>query len=326
MDGTGTMDEGAAAKLTAAEYNARILSLEDYPLCPWRGHPRVDGIVWPYNEKAPDPSELGCAIETQKLHGSWHNIPTSSGVNKWDLNDCAESAILQRWGGGRRYRASIRWGGNTLPGSMVYFELEQNQTPPRPVPQLPRELDTALATRGETGLALPETNASMARAPSEPLPEGEENFQSLARLLAVQHQNPGMAFLSMALEGLAPESRITVAGLIYVIQEQKATLTATQQFTLEVVRSLTTGRNAPPDVTAIWRDLASEAKAKAEALEARVASLRENQSGGPPPQPFAQKLIEKAVEVGLPAVIRQLPPDVLSQAVQGAAQAAGGVK
>ena len=322
----GTTDESLAAKVAAAEYNARILSLEEYPLCPWRGHPRVDGIVWPYNEKAPDPSELGCAIETERLGGSWHNIPTSAGVNKWGLEDCGESAILQRFGGGRRYRVSIRWSGNTLPGSMVYHNLGENQTPPRPVPGLQRELDTALATRGETGLAPPELNPSMARAPSEPLPEGEESFQSLARLLAMQHNNPGMAFLSMALEGLAPESRITVAGLIYVIQEQKATLTATQQFTLEVVRSLTTGRNAPPDVTAIWREMASEEKARAQALAAKVETLKENQNGGPPPQPFAQKLIEKAVEVGLPAVIRQLPPDVLSQAVQGAAQAAGGVK
>lgn len=77
-DETNEVADAHAAAVASAEYAARVLSLEEYPTCPWRGNGKVDGILWPYNERAPDPSELGCAIEVQKHLGSWHNIPTAS--------------------------------------------------------------------------------------------------------------------------------------------------------------------------------------------------------------------------------------------------------
>ncbi len=314
-------DEDVAGRVAAAEYAARVLSLEDYPTCPWRGNPKVDGIVWPYNDKAPDPSELGCAIEVYRHGGSWHNIPTSAGVNKWGLDECSESAILMRWGGGRRYRASIRWSGSTLPGSMVYHNLDENQTPPRAIPGLPRELDTALAGRPETGMAsLPE---GAPRAPG--MPENEpEPLQSLSQILAVQHQNPALALLSVSLDRLTPEAQFVASALLYVIQEQRSMSSEVQRFTLTTVQALTSGRNAPPDVAAIWRDLAAESRAKAEALAAKVESLKEHQHGAPPPPPFSQKLVEKAVEAAIPAVIARIPQETLNQALAGASAMAGG--
>ena len=120
----------------------RVLSLTDVD-CPWRGNPKVDGIVWPYNETAPALSDLYGFIEVEFKRGGWHLIPHEGHGLRWPLADCGEGAILARWGGGRRYRVSIRWCGNTLPGSVLCFYCQDAKVPPVPIPGLAWQDDPA---------------------------------------------------------------------------------------------------------------------------------------------------------------------------------------
>lgn len=302
-----------AAELAAAQEGRRRLSFEDAPTCPWyRG--RLEGMIWPYSENAPAVEELKCAVEVEKLGGNWYSIPTSDGPNKWGAEQCTEARVRAMFGGRRRYRVSIRVGGNTLPGSGIYFDLSDNQTPPRAIPGLARQFDPAFAEPAEDGgLAL--------APPPKPEAADTEPLGALEQLLVITKDDPGLAILAASVTRLPVESQFVASTLTFTIYEQRRMMASVMAFVTDVMQSMATGRHAPPEVSAIYRDLYARAEQRAHALAEQNEALKQHTAGtpgAPPPSPgaeIAKIVVGKVAEKVTEKFMAGMTPEMMQQLV-----------
>jgi hypothetical protein len=293
---------GAAAvtdvELAAAREAQRRLSFEGFEGCPWSD---LEGVVWPYSDSAPDATDLRCVIEIERVGGGWYSIPTADGPGRWSVDQCSEKKLRERFGGRRRYRLSLRWGQNTVKGTMRYVDLGGDLTTPRQVPGLPKELDPAFAEIApDGGLAL--------APPPAPKPEGSdrEPLAVLDQLLAITKDDPGLAILTASVRSLPPESQFVTSAMTFALLEHRRMMAKVMEFVTSVMESMATGRHAPPEVSAIYRDLYARAEQRASALAEQNDVLKQHAAGTPAaaaPSPYAEivkvvvgKVSEKVTE------------------------------
>jgi len=133
------------------------------PECPWLTA-TVQGKTWRgitgRAEKAPDLGALKVRLEVRRIGGKGWSVVEPA--DAWKVAEVSRPALLERFGGGRMWRASLRWKGNTLKGSTVHLGLERDPTPPCAIPG--DVLDAALAAPLEENAVLrAELNRTHAR-------------------------------------------------------------------------------------------------------------------------------------------------------------------
>lgn len=299
-------------ELAGALERARRLSFEEFPDCPWANTP-TDGEVWTRGENAPDAGSLRCSIEVERADGGWHNIPTGEGVNKWSVDQCAERPIRERFGGRRRYRASIRWSGDTLKGTYRYFDLRENGPDPKPILGLPPESDPAFAASS----APTQPASAMERAPmTEPL-------NALDQLLAITRNDPGLAILTNAIVRLPLESQFVAAVMLFSLHEQRRMSGEVMAFSTDAIRLLA-GRSASADVTEFWRSRAVEGSSRLDMMLAEVERLK--RESGAPTETTAEKLAQTAMNVMGPVVAEKVMSVLSPDEIRGFIGALGKLK
>ena len=165
------------------------------PDCPWVAS-AMQGKTWSAltgrREKAPELATFKVRLEVRRVGGrGWSNVDPA---DHWKI---AEVSLVARFGGGRLWRASIRWSGNTLMGSTVRVDLTTDPTPARAIPGDIYDIVTAMPSEENVKLRaeLDRANARLAsaeavlRAPA-PSPEVVRDLEAAARARdALQREN-----------------------------------------------------------------------------------------------------------------------------------------
>ena len=103
--------------------------------CPWLRETKLQGLLWASltgeNGPAPDMDTLRCRLQVESPQGGWSLVEPRDG---WTLDQLTKERLLARFGGGRFFKASIRYKGNDLPGSVVRFDLTGESEPAKPIP------------------------------------------------------------------------------------------------------------------------------------------------------------------------------------------------
>lgn len=106
--------------------------------CPWFVDGRLQGFLWHRltgeQTQAPDALALPVRLEVERAGGGgWLNVEPK---DRWSPDQVSRSKLLARFGGGRLWRLSIRWKGDTLSGSTLRIDLtgEGEAHPAKPIP------------------------------------------------------------------------------------------------------------------------------------------------------------------------------------------------
>ncbi len=151
------LDEEQLREQEVRERQARGLCdfsrMPDADACPWyRGS--LQGASWRAVSGSfdpfPDPFDLRCRLEVAAIgQGGWFSVEPADG---WTIDQLTTENLRTLFGGGRLFKASIRWKGNTVPGSTERFDLTTDSTPPKPIPgdRTPPQVEPPKAARAPT--------------------------------------------------------------------------------------------------------------------------------------------------------------------------------
>lgn len=117
----------------------RMARLDFSPLgedCPWIRESPLHGILWRKltgeEKPAPDAASLFARVEVARRGGGgWLNVEP---CDRWTVDQVSRTKLLDLFGGGRLWKASIRYKGDTMPGSTVRIDLTNESDAPKPIP------------------------------------------------------------------------------------------------------------------------------------------------------------------------------------------------
>ena len=109
--------------------------------------------------------------------------------------------------------------------------------------------------------------------------------------------------------------------LTFALLEHRRMMAKVMEFVTDVMQSMATGRNAPPEVSAIYRDLYARAEQRAHALAEQNEALKQHAAGtpgAPSPSPYAEiaKVVGlKVAERVTDKVMAGMTPEMMQQLV-----------
>jgi len=216
--------------------------------CPFLVQTPLQGMLWQQltgeATPAPDASSFSVRVEVERLGvGGWLNVEPK---DRWSPDQVSKAKLRARFGGGRLWRLSIRYKGDTLRFSVTRLDLTDDAEayPPRPIPgddPPPRAASSAPVTQAAT-----------------PTHEALDPAAMLLSRLPEEHRGPvAFAFAMTEREG----------------ERQRAFY----QASLDLVRSVTGGQTANPAGSAelvrrLERDV-DDARRERDSLRAENARL-----------------------------------------------------
>ncbi len=285
------------------------------------GAPTCHGDVYP--QGAPDLATCKAQIE---VHTPAKGYVVAGGGPVWDPYEISEEQLL-RFGGGRRYRVSLRKGGNHVKKSALYFDL-QHLAEPRALP----------GEDGEERETSPAPRAAPAVAPTGDSAEallrlGGDPVAALLGAAITTMPDPMMKLaFALAMDRAATSER-------YRAEEAARAERQLQFFTgLQAQMSRAQSDSGGGAVVALMREQATQTAARLAAVEQENARHREelsraqveaarvaNANAPPPVNPLAQEILSRAAEVAVRETIKAVGPDTMRAVVGAVAGGAGPV-
>lgn len=325
-----------AAALQQTE--AQLRTVFDCSGTVWATHRRADGksvchgMPW---TGAPDVLACGVRIESITAPGVYEIVPPDGKFSPEEISE----AFLYRLGGGRTYRVSLRFKGDTVRNSYLRFELEGMGDRHA----MPHEAERDAAAKAERDAAAKAARAAAPAASSAPSPGAAESAAVLAF-----GADPVASMFGSAVTGLTdPGLKLAFALALdrgvraeALRQEQMQRDERLFTFMGGLVAAAAKGNGGGGDALSIMREQnsemrrlrdAAEANAAAEAKRARdleLAAARGSTPAPAAPNPFLVA-VAQGVANGLPGVmtraVEMAGPEAARAVVSAGAQMAGAV-